>query len=311
MAVEVVFQDHREDADLNKVRLPVVWVEYGGKTLCYDMLDGYLNPPAMLHWLSRCDVYFKRSYREDLNAVLLASSPKIRPLGFNYFLSWPGNPLNDGFWRRLAKRFLGHASRDQFTIRSYECSPNRMSRSEEMRVLYWARLWEPQAGLSAEEAAQREAANSMRLEIVKCLKEAFGSRFLGGLADTPLARDRADSSLLCPPELAEKGRYLATVKHCDICVATEGLHRSNGWKIAEYIAASRAIVSQELFYAVPGDFLPGQNYLPFRTPRECVECVERLLSNPVMIDRMQMANHRYYEAFLAPIPFVQRTLETL
>lgn len=41
------------------------------------------------------------------------------------------------------------------------------------------------------------------------------------------------------------------VKESDICITTTGLHRSIGWKFAEYIAASKAIVTEKLNYS-PG-----------------------------------------------------------
>ena len=58
--------------------------------------------------------------------------------------------------------------------------------------------------------------------------------------------------------------FLNIVKSSDICIATTGLHKSIGWKFGEYIAASRAIITEPLYYEIPGELKRGSNYLEFR-----------------------------------------------
>jgi hypothetical protein len=78
-----------------------------------------------------------------------------------------------------------------------------------------------------------------------------------------------------------------------------GLHESNGWKIAECVAASRAIVAQELRHTVPG-FADGTNLLQFRNPAECVEAVGRLMESATERRAMAEANREYYLSRLRP-----------
>jgi hypothetical protein len=47
-----------------------------------------------------------------------------------------------------------------------------------------------------------------------------------------------------------------------------GLYESNGWKLGEYVAGSKAIVSEHLHYDAPGNFSPEQNYLEFNSADE-------------------------------------------
>ena len=43
--------------------LPCLFAEYRGKTLFYDVWDGYQDPPDMLKAMEVCDFYFKRSVK--------------------------------------------------------------------------------------------------------------------------------------------------------------------------------------------------------------------------------------------------------
>lgn len=76
-----------------------------------------------------------------------------------------------------------------------------------------------------------------------------------------------------------KRSYLKLLSECDIGVATIGLQRSNGWKIAEYIAKSKAIITEPLQFKVTGEFAEGSNYLSFKTAEECVESITSLIQD--------------------------------
>jgi hypothetical protein len=79
--------------------------------------------------------------------------------------------------------------------------------------------------------------------------------------------------------------------------------------MGEYVAFSKAIVSERMTYQVPGDFKEGQNYLSFDTAERCVEAARELFSNAGMRRRMMQANHEYYLSCLKPEAMVKITLE--
>jgi hypothetical protein len=75
--------------------------------------------------------------------------------------------------------------------------------------------------------------------------------------------------LLPDNRMSDKKTTSGLLRDYPICVATTGLHGSIEWKMAEYIAVSKAIVSEELNYSVSADFARGKNCLDFTTPEEC------------------------------------------
>ena len=92
-------------------------------------------------------------------------------------------------------------------------------------------------------------------------------------------------------------------------LASTGLHQSSGWKIAEYLAAGRAIVSEPLCYEVPGPFQAGENYLTYTSADGCIEQIRTLLAHPEQILQMGQRNRAYYDTWLRPDQIVTKALE--
>ncbi len=140
----------------------------------------------------------------------------------------------------------------------------------------------------------------MRAACIFAARREFGSRFYGGFAVDEFARREYGDCLV--PEGA--GRTTVEVvrraRTADVCVTTAGLEGTIGWKIAEYVAASRAIVSERLVSVLPGGFSAGVDYLEFSSVDEFVPAVERLLSDDALRLAMMRANWSYYHLLGAP-----------
>ena len=94
--------------------------------------------------------------------------------------------------------------------------------------------------------------------------------FNGGVPDTDFSRQYAPDLILGYKD-TNKSEYINKVKNTSICIATTGLHDSIGWRLGEYVSASRAIISQPLKYDLPGNFCVNKNYLEFDTINELIE----------------------------------------
>lgn len=180
-------------------------------------------------------------------------------------------------------------------------------------MLFIAGAWDPRRvpAEDPQKAAEFDALNEMRAECVRRLRRAFGSRFYRGLLHNAFAATRYPDVPLPDPRAGSKLAYLERVRRFTVCVATTGLHGSNGWKLAEYVGLARSIASEPLRYAVPGDFAPGHNYLPFRSPEECVEQVAKLMDSPETRLSQMHANWHYYNAWMRPDSLARYALSTL
>lgn len=306
---QVEFRDVSRQADHRFAGLPVLLMEYRGLRVVYDLWDGYQDPAGIRRGLDACDVYFKRSFSREKNQALFPEqAEKMHPLGFNYHLIYPGDPIQEPLWKALAKPLLGRTPDRYFRPQVFEGSPEG---AEPPNILFQTRLWDPQdPSLSREENLQRAQINHARIEILRTLRSRYGERFCGGLNDSPLSRALAPE-LILPPRFTERRRYLELVHRCGICIGTVGLHDSIGWKTGEYVAAARAIVHDPLCYEVPGTFAPEVNYLQFSSARQCIDQVARLVECPQQRLAMQQANADYYRQYLRPDRLVGNTLQLL
>jgi hypothetical protein len=148
--------------------------------------------------------------------------------------------------------------------------------------------------------------NAMRVGCIRALRAEFGARFVGGLAPTPFARKHFPDCV-ADPSVCQKHRYLRLMKRALVCVATRGLQGSNGWRLAEYLAASRAIVSETLRFDVP-NLIPGVNYLSMTSVEECLSQVRALVEDGERRREMMHANEAFYRANLRPDSIVRRCL---
>jgi hypothetical protein len=268
----------------------------------------------------RADFYFKRSYAPE--KIPLAMRARVFPFGLNYVV-YP-----DHFDRFEVHRSVGlrrgtsvlqgvaasTAAQLRLTRGRFRPYLSKMTArpdpTVEPRVIFMARAWDPVEGgdRSPEKVEQRIRINDVRAACIAQLRRAFGTRFFGGLQPTEYARSQYPSALVDDPRLCEQGRYVELLRQFPICVATTGLHDSIGFKLPEYVAFSKAIVSERLNYVVPGGFCEGRNYLEFGTADECVEAVGRLFESSSLREALMENNWRYYADFGRPDALVRRAL---
>ena len=301
------------------------------RTVCFDMFDGV--EISSVQRLRLCDVYFKRSFADEyVRGLDAVDRKKIVPYGLNYecrsrnerdvlkrlLTSQRATPSMSGnlagFLKHVSSEVLRHlllrAEVDilglkPMAIRDFVVEPGEPAES---KVLLQTRLWTPQE-CPRIGASQLKEINDMRVDTVRALRKRLDGRFVGGLVPTALARQ--DYPDLClEAEYTKRRTYMNAVKRCLVCVTTSGLHGSIGFRLPEYLAASRCVVTEPLRCSLPVQLKEGSNYLAFRTPQECVEACERLLADPPSANRMRQENYRYYLNEVEPSALVQKCLST-
>jgi hypothetical protein len=315
------FGDFRWGANLisrNKPPVCGLYIVIDGQGLAYfDLRDG---AGLDAHALGIADLYFKRSY--SLETTPFQHRHKVIPLGLNYEV-YPDAPGVNDFKRLMAHRrfsrpFLRACAQfaSQLSDLPFVYVPKvshlRADPAPEMepRVLFMVRAWDPEQEKDLPPAVKddRRTINEMRAACIRLLRKTHGELFTGGFAHTPYAIKHYKDVLLKYPELARQDRYVSLIKKHAICIATTGLHGSVGWKFGEYVACSRAIVSETLQFLPPEGYVQGQHFLDFSTPDECVNATESLMSDPVLRSTLMNNNRDYYQKHLTPDALVWRAL---
>lgn len=291
---------------------PIAALEINDIRVIIDTLDGYnfnmkVNQDENLEILDKLagnvDYYFKRSFSSMLNKGLI-NKDKIYPLGLNYDVTCNSNVIDNQlkikgpdliseYKRKIVRKLVPD-------INSYECYPN-LGNHNESKIIFMTRLWPDNTSYKRFNIKNKKI-NQTRVSTLRLCRERFGKQFIGGLYPDKMSLCFPD--LVLPKSMTKRNNYLKLMHEADICIATTGLHNSIGWKLTEYVAASKCIVSEPLFYEVPGNFAKGINYMEASTPEEIVEAIETLLNDNTLRNTMKFNNYTYYNNYVRPDVYV-------
>ena len=149
LKVKSVSMDRNFRADGRYPDRMIVELKADGKTIAYDMSDGYqsINIPELFDsQLDRIDYYFKSSYDPNF-AEKLRNHDKFLPLGIAYECSCDGNyfekaNINDALknhrYKEFAFQILTKAKRQRLlNYKNFEGNEH----FDNYKILFWSRLW--------------------------------------------------------------------------------------------------------------------------------------------------------------------------
>ncbi len=284
--------------------------------LYYDVHDSWeINKQK----LEECDCYFKRSYAPSLLGHLGPASSKVSALGLNYLVYPSGTDVfavqrarlrdSGGARIRSSLRALNPLNIVPFTPRLplMEHPPNYHLPN---KVLFISQTYDPGANRNRtkEKRDEIEQLNQSRARIIRTLRKAIGEDFCGGLIRTEYSEEHFGDVLVPANFNTSKRGYLNLLKSFPICVTSTGLHGSSGWKLAEYVAFSKSILTEKLNYEVPGLFSADQNYLVYDDPISLLEGVRRLQADKKLRQGIMQNNFDYYHSHVRPDKLMLNTI---
>ena len=277
--------------------------------ICYDTHDSFEIIPE---YASESDFYFKRSYLASYVKSYKVQRVKIFPLGL-YYLIFSDKVDKFYFWRNLKVDHLNIIYALKRTIYPYP----KLSHLESFpqyflkpKVIFQTTAHDPYdiKDRPQEKIEERIKLAEFRASCIRYLRKELKNKAIVGFVHNKFTKRKYPDLLLDDPKAGQKRNYLNLLKQIPICVTTTGLHGSIGAKFSEYIALSKAIVTEPLNYSVPGNLTEGQNYLTFSSPEDCVtKCIE-LITNKELMKEMMYNNYVYYHSFLKPDKLVLNTL---
>lgn len=335
LKVKSVSMDRNFRADGRYPDRMIVELKADGKTIAYDMSDGYqsINIPELFDsQLDRLDYYFKSSYDPNF-AEKLRNHDKFLPLGIAYECSCDGNyfekaNINDALknhrYKEFAFQILTKAKRQRLlNYKNFEGHEH----FDNYKILFWSRLWNvhttPEEILKvyseldydmAKEKAETqnrmfENVNRQRIQCVQVLKKEFGSLFVGGLSDSEESRSLAPELITHDPAIETREEYLASLKKNYINVLSKGLHGCIGARYGETFAAGRAFMTDPLVYAPAGNPQKDINYLEYTDANSLAENMNRLITDVDRIHEIENANNEYYNNYVRPDSRILNTLK--
>lgn len=300
----------------------------GIKVKCiFDLQDSpVIGLPSALSW---CDIYFKRSLElETFSGLSECQKKKLHPFGFNYqvvssskayffqrffleFISRPYNPFVEknrfhlSNWKEYFEAVWNPDVSPLLTPQTLSPSQVKLSNT----ILFQCRLWDP-AHMAERNRDDAEKINNQRIELIRRLKTEFGSNFVGGLQHNNFTQRVAPDLLIDSKQMAKRLLYIDLVKKAKIVNSSPGLLGSNGWKLGEYIALGKCIVSEPISTYVPGVFKEDIHYASYSDVETCLEKVYRLFHTNKEAENLMSNVEDYYYNYLAPHILMQNHIES-
>ncbi|AVR43830.1 hypothetical protein C7S20_00270 [Christiangramia fulva] len=256
-----------------------------------------------------CDFYIKRMLlKEDYN-----KKEKLVPYGLNYSVFYENRYLQNLIYKKNFFKYsvryhptLSRILNMKNSIGSSHLKKLQASPKEDFGIVFRSRLWNPENNPTDWKKEERKKMNRDRIEINKILKEQYGDLFSSGIEKDEFS-EKECPELLIPDKEYHKANYLKKLKNVSVGIITEGLEKSIGWKLGEYVAHSMAILTSPIDeFQLPGDFREGANYLVFKSQQELLKKIRQLYNDSDLRMEIQQNNQEYYNEYLEPAAKLQK-----
>ena len=277
-----------------RFRYPCLALILGGRRI---YISGEDAPRVREDGLSWCDVYAKVNLElGQSNQKLIAIGPSfgIRFLPLPRALWWAIGSYLRGAWAQVPTRehFAGYWRQWQYRLPLEAYRPGKV---ETDYAFFISSLWK-----------KEPETNLFRANFVRTCLCTPGLRFEGGL----IRRADVDgfSDVVIPDRVTYED-YLAKTQASLVAFNTPAVCGCHGWKLGEFLALGKAIVSTPLHRALPAPLEHGIHLHYVDGSVESIrEALDVLRSQPNYRMALERAARDYYDTYLAPAAVVKRIL---
>lgn len=308
------------------------------RRICIDLMDNW--GISSLSGLQRADLYFKRSYRPEpiRERYPVNIAGKVLPFGLWYPIA-SGHETDHveraiiadlasreifrhprSAARRILQRWRDHHSGPGRTAadragKNSNWTSNRCHEFEVApgapdtpKIIFLTRAFDPEEGWNATNSEYVQSLNHQRAAIIRGFRKHFGDRFIGGFMQSDYAKEKFPECLA--QVSTDRSDYLRLLRECRVAITTTGLVDSIPAKLAEYIAATRCILSDPLRYTLPFDVRHGEHAMFFENPEQGIEFAERLLTDDELAGNIRENNYKLYQEHVKPSSAMWRCTDT-
>lgn len=277
-------------------------IESGNKKLKI-IIDAYDNPrisPGLLEW---CDIYAKVNFNsKNLPSI---HQHKIIPIGPSFGIKIWNMPetIYFAFSNYIKSKGKIHFKRNFFANywRQYKRLElkeyNKNLSIEDNYVYFISSLWE-----------KEQNTNSNRADFILACKELEVVKFEGGFAP------RSDgNSLDLGSHVSERislKEYLKRIKKSFVVFNTPAVENCLGWKLGEYLALGKAIISTQNYNMLPENLVHGYHlHYVSNAKGELKMAIEKLRLDPEYRVFLEKNSRKYYLDNLLPEVVVKKLIK--
>jgi hypothetical protein len=268
--------------------------------LVFDFGDGYSIDPKAMAW---CDVYGKININDSkVDPEHIAKLVSMGPgFGIRLFPKYETafmaamNFLKSHHRIKNKRRYFADY-KAQLNRQSIDYYANVESRSN--YVFFAGALWKKEG-----------ETNRLRAGFVRACKQVAGLTFEGGFA--PRSKDDVDGyEDITLERSVPMSDYLTKIKESAVVFNTPVILDCHGWKLGEFMAMGKAIISTPLINRLPSPLEHGQSvHFVNGSETDIYDAVEMLVTNHAYRKKLETNIHKYYTEHVSPEKSVMLVLE--
>ena len=207
------------------------------------------------------------------------------------------NRPNDG---TSARKFFGKhkrlLQRPKYSDYSSPDSQFPILNSQYAYVFFLSTLW-----YSDEWNKNDEGVNLRRAHFIKACKELDGVLFEGGLVSQGKERSSEDLFADCLCDSVSMNDWLKKTKHSSLVFNTPAFWDCHGWKLGEYLAMGKCIVSTSLSNNLPTPLEHGKNIHYVENSQESIQAaIKYIVSHPDYRKQLEQGAKSYWDQYGTP-----------
>lgn len=269
------------------------------KKVIVDFADSSHLDPIAHDW---CDAYFKI----NIDAAINYQSDKLVSIGpgFGVRIFSPVYALIFAFANMIkaytrikqAKRFLGNYRAQWRRPTIHEYQPNI---GQDGYVFFVASIWKKEA-----------LTNEFRANFIRACKKTQ-LNFEGGFAPRSDKLITGFEALTMPTRIS-MADYISKTKKSMLAFSTPAVLQCHGWKLGEFFALGKVIISTPLTRKLPINVIDGSHLIFTDGSEQDIAKKIQVLSSDAQLRQMLSDNARkYYKEHLSPTAVVEQILANL
>jgi glycosyltransferase involved in cell wall biosynthesis len=305
------FNDLKRDEESFSFYLAIVIVS-PDKNHTRIIIDYHDKPIVMQSAYEWSDIYAKININDVLTDCRFYDKMVSIPPGFginlwnywesayfcftNYLKIWSSKHV---IWKRFFRDYYVQKKREK--LENYLISkPDReISSGEKPYVFLIGQLWPHQHCI--------DQTNLMRKNFIETCQQG-DCEFEGGFLATKQHPQYEEFKHLCFLKPYSTATYLKKTKESAIVFNTPTVHNCHGWKLGEFLAMGKAIISTPLSNRLPENLVHGENIHFISSIDELESSIQLLLNNSDYRKKLELGAKAYYEKYADPQQVIQRIL---
>lgn len=177
------------------------------------------------------------------------------------------------------KALLGRLSYNYYTIKKPRTN----------YIYFMASIWK-----------NEKETNNFRLNFIKACQAIKGVDFEGGFAPRSNGDNLGYDNFVTNSRISLK-EYVNKIKDSEVVFNTPAVLHCHGWKLAEFLALGKVIISTPISRALPEDLVDKKNLLVTDGTQYDIELkIKEIISNPVLSDELSFQARKYFDTYLSP-----------